>query len=112
MHQPLTHLSREAIEAILQNGAVSTTYFDLPPAAIANLVYSASFGDIPTTFDYITESLTNQIRSGPQMFTTKGQVWHTELYMSVDWPWLAYPVALLTAVRTSFIRTNLVLEAN
>jgi hypothetical protein len=92
---------REAIAAVLQNGAVSTTYFALPPAVIASIVYSANDGDIPKTFDNIARSLTNQIRSGPQSLNIPGDVWRNELYMSVDWPWLAYPVALLVAVSTS-----------
>jgi hypothetical protein len=101
---------REGIDAILQNGAVSTSYFALPPAAIANVVYSANGGDIPKTFDNIARSLTGQIRSGPQSLNIDGEVWRTELYMSVDWPWLAYPVALLTAVCTSLIKTLVVSE--
>jgi hypothetical protein len=105
-------MSREAIEAVLQNGAVSTTYFNLPPAAIAGVVYSANDGDVPKTIENIATSLTNQIRSGPQTFNINGTVSRNTLYMSVDWPWLAYPVALLTAVRISLIRSNLVLEAN
>jgi hypothetical protein len=103
-------MSRQAINAILQNGAVSTTFFGLPPAAIADVVYSANDGDIAKTFDNIAQSLTNQIRSGPQSLKINGQVLRTELYMSVDWPWLAYPVALLTAVRTSLIETIVVSE--
>jgi hypothetical protein len=42
-------MSRQAINAILQNGAVSTTFFGLPPAAIADVVYSANDGDIAKT---------------------------------------------------------------
>lgn len=95
----LIHVSREAIDAVLQNGAVSTSYWALPPAAIASMVYSANDGDIPKTFDNIARSLTNQIRSGPQSTNHTGQVLRNELYTNVDWPWLAYPVALLTAVR-------------
>jgi hypothetical protein len=112
MHQPLIHMSREAIEAVLQTGAVSTSYFNLPPAAIADVIYSANDGDIPKTFDNIAQSLTNQIRSGPQSLNITGEVWRNELYMSVDWPWLAYPVALLTAVRTLLIIIHVVLLQN
>jgi hypothetical protein len=92
---------REAIDAVLQTGAVSTTYFALPPAVIASMVHSANDGDISKTFDNIAQSLTNHIRAGPQSTNRTGQVWRNELYMSVDWPWLAYPVALLAAVSTS-----------
>ena len=102
----LTHMSREAIDALLQNGVVSTSYFALPPAAIASMVYSASDGDIPKTFDNIARSLTSQIRSGPQSLNITGKLWRNELYMSVDWPWLAYPVGLLVTVRTSLARTH------
>jgi hypothetical protein len=106
----LIHMSRDGIDAVLQNGAVSTYYFGLPPATIAELMYSANDGDIPKTFNNIAQSLTNQIRIGPQSLNIAGQVWRTELYMSVDWPWLAYPVALLTAVCTSLIKTFVVSE--
>jgi hypothetical protein len=105
-------MSRDGIDALLQNGAVSAYYFGLPPATIAELMYSANDGDIPKTFDNIARSLTGQIRSGPQSLKITGQVLRTQLCMSVDWPWLAYPVALLTAVRTSLIKTIVVSEQN
>jgi hypothetical protein len=72
------------------------------------MIYAANDGDIPKTFDAIAESLTNQIRSGPQSMNHTGNVWRTEIYMHVDWPWLAYPVALLTAVRIKLVRITCV----
>jgi hypothetical protein len=68
---------------------------------ISNMLYWSNKGDILKTFDRIAQSFTNQMRSGPQSYNRTGQVWRNELYMNVDWPWLAYPVALLVAVSTS-----------
>lgn len=69
-----------------------------PEHLIGKIVYWANKGDILKTIDQIAQSLTNQMRSGPQSLEHHGEVWRTEQYMRVDWPWLAYPVALLTAV--------------
>jgi hypothetical protein len=68
---------------------------------ISNMIYWANDGHILKTFDQIAQSLTNQMRSGPQSVNHVGQVLRNELYMRVDWPWLAYPVALLVAVSVS-----------
>lgn len=72
-------------------------------ALLAERVYSANDGDIPRTFDTIAESLTRAIRSGPQMLQHDGTVYGTEVFMQVDWQWLAFPAALLSFVR-KFLR--------
>jgi hypothetical protein len=94
-------MSRGAIAAMLDGGAISALASGLGSTLIASQIYSANDGDIPKTFDRIAESLTNQVRSGPQSIKHVGKVWRNEQYMRVDWPWLAYPVALLIAVRTN-----------
>jgi hypothetical protein len=68
---------------------------------ISNMIYWANDGHILKTFDQIAQSMTNQMRSGPQSVNHAGQVLRNELYMRVDWLWLAYPVALLVAVSVS-----------
>jgi hypothetical protein len=97
----LTHVllfCRDAIDNMLQGGVFSSTQAPVENAIIPGAFYWANDGNIPKTFDRIADSLTSQVRSGPQSINHTGIVWRTEVYIRVDWPWLAYPAALLTLV--------------
>jgi hypothetical protein len=98
----------EAIATILEGGVISNADMNSRSGVIASMIYAANDGDIPKTFNAIAESLTNQIRSGPQTINHTGYVWRTEIYMRVDRSWLAYPVALLTVVRIKPIQITCV----
>lgn len=65
---------------------------------LAALISPANDGDVLKTFDKIAESLTNAVRSGPQMLEHQGTVFRTEVYMRVDWQWVIYPISLLFLV--------------
>lgn len=82
--------------AIVELGASNGSYgsAEVMPA----LMYAANNGGIPKTLDTLTDSLTNAIGSGPQKLDHHGTVYRTEVYMRVDWHWLAYPVAFLFLV--------------
>ena len=96
------HASRQNLFALMNGGfALNVAIANEAQNVISDTMYWAHKGDILKIFDQIAQSLTNQMRSGPQSYNRTGQVWRNELYMSVDWPWLAYPVALLIAVSTS-----------
>jgi len=65
---------------------------------LPQLMHSANDGNITLTMENIARSLTNQIRSGPQTMDHLGTVYRTEVYMKVQWQWLAYPATLLFLV--------------
>lgn len=69
-------------------------------AVTSELVFSANGQNITLTMENIARSLTNQIRSGPRSRNLTGKVLRTEVYMKVQWQWLAYPAALLLLVCT------------
>jgi hypothetical protein len=93
--------SRVAVTALMGGGSAHNAAYTVKSQdVIGDLVYWANNGDILKTFNQLAQSLTNHMRSGPQSTDHIGRVLRNELYMRVDWPWLAYPVALLVAVST------------
>lgn len=65
---------------------------------LPQMMYYANNGNITRTMENIATSLTNYIRSNLQTEDHYGTVYRTEIYMKVEWAWLAYPVALLSLV--------------
>lgn len=68
---------------------------------LPRLMHCAHNENITLTIENIATSITNYIRSGPQSVDHYGTVYRTEVYMRVQWAWLAYPVALLSLVSIS-----------
>ncbi|KAI1289106.1 hypothetical protein F5Y03DRAFT_378418 [Xylaria venustula] len=53
--------------------------------------------DIPATLDNVAKGMTYRMMSGPNSTTTYGEVYGTQTYMRVRWPWITLPVALAVA---------------
>jgi hypothetical protein len=114
----LTLVSSDRITQTLEGGVfnspVGSQRFGYTPTTglMATMVSSANGGDFIKTLDQIAQSLTYQLRMGAKSAQQTGSVVQTELFMRVDWPWLAYPVALLTAVRRDFGGTTQTTDLN
>ncbi|KAI0534584.1 hypothetical protein GGR58DRAFT_482345 [Xylaria digitata] len=53
--------------------------------------------NIPATMDNVAKGMSYRMMSGPNSTTTHGEVYGTQTYIRVRWPWIALPVALVVA---------------
>ncbi|PYH94736.1 hypothetical protein BO71DRAFT_398675 [Aspergillus ellipticus CBS 707.79] len=56
-------------------------------------IYASS--DIPATMASIATSMSNRMLSGPNATTVHGDVYSTETFIEVKWPWVILPAALV-----------------
>ncbi|KAI0975065.1 hypothetical protein F4678DRAFT_360450 [Xylaria arbuscula] len=73
---------------------------DVPPDQQIGPLALYSSPDIPATLDNVAKGMTYRMMSGPNSTTTYGEVYGTQTYMRVRWPWITLPVAL--AVGSTF----------
>ena len=85
------------------------------PAWVGQLYNSgnATLETISASWAALSDSMTVRIRRSPDGFDLppfRGDAWHTQICISVKWPWLAYPAALL-ALTIVFLLATIVQSA-
>lgn len=62
-------------------------------------------GDMSDAFNSLAASMSAQLRSGGNITQIKGQVWRSETYIHVYWPWLALPAVIAVSAATLLVMT-------
>ncbi|KAK3684521.1 hypothetical protein LTR37_020196 [Vermiconidia calcicola] len=77
---------------------------------VGNMLYTVNNGNITANVMGVAESMTNEIRSGPNSTAHLGTAHINETYIRVNWVWLTYP-AVLVALSILFLFGTVIFSA-
>ncbi|KAI0466553.1 hypothetical protein F4859DRAFT_507332 [Xylaria cf. heliscus] len=93
----INYLDGENIDAILES--VFTISNKLPANQQIGAAALYSSPDVIATMDNIARGMSYRMLSGPNSTTAHGEVYSTQAYMTVHWPWIT-PLAAVVATST------------